>query len=417
MNTNDAATTNLIACRECDLLHTQVALPAGARASCRRCGAALYQDVPDSLNRALALHLAALMLLVMANAFPFMALRLSGRVQENVLASGALALFEHGFWELSLLVFCTSILFPLLTIAGMLYVLLPLRLGWRPPAYALLYRLVRVLTPWSLVGVFMLGALVAIVKLLELADIIPGIALFSLAGLLLVSTAAAASTDPRILWPAAPAGTPAARPAATAAASGLVGCDTCDLLVPAFTAQAGMRCPRCGGGLHSRKRDSVVRTWALVASAALLLIPANLYPVMTVTRFGRGEPNTIFSGVVQLIEEGMWGLALLVFFASIVVPIVKLGVLTLLLTGVHRGSEWRPRDRVQLFRFTEVVGAWSMVDVFLVGILSALVKMDALATVTPGLGASFFAAVVVLTLFAAHSFDPRLIWDSIPADD
>ena len=109
----------------------------------------------------------------------------------------------------------------------------------------------------------------------------------------------------------------------------------------------------------------------------------------------------------------MWGLALIVFVASIVVPVLKLIVLSFLLLSVQKKSLWRPRDRTLLYRVTEVVGAWSMVDIFLVGLLSALVSLDALSTIRPGIGASFFGAVVVVTMFAAHKFDPRLIWDNV----
>ena len=109
----------------------------------------------------------------------------------------------------------------------------------------------------------------------------------------------------------------------------------------------------------------------------------------------------------------MWGLAMIIFVASIVVPVMKLIVLSFLLISVQNKSIWRPRDRTLLYRVTEIVGAWSMVDIFLVGLLSALVSLDALSTIRPGIGAIFFAGVVVITMFAAHSFDPRLIWDNV----
>jgi paraquat-inducible protein A len=198
----------------------------------------------------------------------------------------------------------------------------------------------------------------------------------------------------------------------SAAGMGYATCHTCDLLVRGPVSGATSSCPRCGSVVHdTRFADSISRTWALLGSAVLLLVPANLFPVMTVTRFGMGEPNTILSGVMHLIEDGAWPLGLLVFFASFVVPISKIAVLMFLLITVQRGSDWRLRDRSFLYRVTEVVGAWSMVDIFLVGILVALVRMDGMATVYPGPGASFFGAAVVLTMMAAHAFDPRLIWD------
>lgn len=404
----------LTACKECDLLHRIVPLAPGGKALCTRCAAPLYRHVPGSIDRACALYLAALMLWAMANAFPFVSLRLGGRVEENVMLSGPLALAREGMPELGLLVFLTSILFPLLTIAGSLYVLLPLRLGRRLPGAAPAYRLVRLLNPWSLVGVFMLGLLVSLVKLLDLADVVPGAGLYAFAGLLLATAAASANLDHDAVWPRIgppPAG-PGQAPAATAAALGLTACHTCEMLVPAARPGGHAHCPRCGSSVHGLRRpDSIARTWALLGSAALMLVPANLYPVMTVIQLGQGEPNTILGGVLHLIGGGMWPLAMLVFFASFVVPLSKIAVLVLLLVTVHRGTDWRQRDRAVLYRATEVVGAWSMIDVFLVGILVALVNLGALATVRPGAGAVFFAAAVVLTMLAAMSFDPRLIWD------
>lgn len=165
--------------------------------------------------------------------------------------------------------------------------------------------------------------------------------------------------------------------------------------------------------MHARKPDSLTRTWALTLTAYILYIPANLLPVMTVTMSGRGEPDTIMSGVKELLLGGMWPLALLVFFASITVPVLKLLILTYLLISVQFRSQWRPRERTVLYRITESVGRWSMIDIFVIAILVALVKLGALATIDAGAGAVAFGGVVVTTMFAAMSFDPRLIWDAM----
>jgi paraquat-inducible protein A len=173
----------------------------------------------------------------------------------------------------------------------------------------------------------------------------------------------------------------------------------------------GARCPRCGEGLHARKPQSVERTWALVLAAALCYVPANLFPVMTVISLGKAQSDTIFSGVVYLLHHGMWPLALIVFVASVFVPLLKLLILVLLLISVHLASSWRPAERTRLYRITEAIGRWSMVDIYVVTILVALVKLGNLATIEARAGAVFFGAVVVLTMLAAESFDPRLIWD------
>lgn len=409
------AADGLIACHACDGAHRIVPLPVGGKALCRRCGALLYRNLPRSLDHAAALYLAALLLFILANVFPFVALKYGDRVEQSLLISGGFALHAAGMGEIGLLVFLTSVLFPFVTICGMLYLLLPLRLGFRPPRMTQVWLLVRTLSPWSLIGVFMLGLLVSIVKLQDLAVIIPGIAFYAFIGLLVVSAAAAASFDPAVLWPRS--GPVVARTSSdaadtSAAALGYASCHTCDLLVGRPVEGARWACPRCGSDVHGmRTRNSLSRASALLAAATLLLVPANLYPVMTVTRFGQGEPSTILAGVVHLVQDGAWPLALLVFFASFVIPISKIGALALLLLTVKNGSAWRMRDRTLIYRVTEAVGAWSMVDIFLVGILVALVRMDGLATVHPGLGASFFGAAVVLTMLAARAFDPRLVWD------
>ena len=405
----DIPAGELVACHECDHLHRYIAVPVGAKASCEHCGSLLYRNIPDSLNRSLALYLTALLLFLLANCYPFLSLTLGGRVVENILLSGGWAMYEMGMGDLGLLIFLTSIGFPLVTILGMLYLLVSVKLGYVPPAMGKVYRVAEAVTPWSLVSVFMLGVLIAIVKLQDIANVIIGTSFFALTGLLLIYAAARANFDPRILWSLTPYTNP--HESELDQSIRYLNCHSCGLL----SEEQGheQHCPRCTTPLHHRKHNSIETTWALLIAAALLIIPANVYPVMTVIRFGQGEPNTILSGVLHLIEGGMWGLAMIVFVASIVVPVLKLIVLSFLLISVQKKSLWRPRDRTLLYRVTEVVGAWSMVDIFLVGLLSALVSLDALSTIRPGIGASFFGAVVVVTMFAAHKFDPRLIWDNV----
>jgi paraquat-inducible protein A len=189
-------------------------------------------------------------------------------------------------------------------------------------------------------------------------------------------------------------------------------CHDCGLLsrLPAH-AEHGARCPRCGAALHERKPRSLERTWAWLIAAALCYLPANLLPIMKVTTLGRAQADTILSGVAYLLLHGMWPLALVVFVASVFVPLLKLAILFGLLVSVHRHSRWRPLERTRLYRITEAIGRWSMVDIFVVTILVALVRLGNLATVEAQTGAVFFGAVVVLTMLAAESFDPRLIWD------
>jgi paraquat-inducible protein A len=169
--------------------------------------------------------------------------------------------------------------------------------------------------------------------------------------------------------------------------------------------------------VHRRKPNSLTRTWALLIAAAICYVPANVYPIMAVTSFGKTQADTILSGAVYLFVHGMWPLALIVFVASIVVPVLKLVGLTILAISVQNRSQWRPRERARLYRIVDIVGRWSMVDVYVVTILVALVHLGSIASVQAQIGSFFFGAVVVLTLLAAESFDPRLIWDLIEDDD
>lgn len=198
--------------------------------------------------------------------------------------------------------------------------------------------------------------------------------------------------------------------AVTAMQSGLISCHVCHLLAPA--AAGAKHCARCGAHLHVRKTNSIRRSWAYLIAAYIMYLPANFLPVMTVMQLGVGNPDTIFSGVVALAASGMWPLALLVFFASFMVPLLKLLGMSYVLISVQRRSCWNPRARTVLYRIIEAVGRWSMLDIFMISILIALVKLGSIATIDPGAGATSFAAVVLLTMFASMTFDPRLIWDA-----
>lgn len=191
---------------------------------------------------------------------------------------------------------------------------------------------------------------------------------------------------------------------------GLATCHTCGLLQK-LPASGHGHCSRCGSSVHLRTPNSIQVTWALLVTAIIAYLPANLYPVMTVVSLGQSQSDTIISGVVYLALHGDWPLALIVFVASVLVPLVKILVLLYLLLSVQRRSPLRKPQRTRLYRLIELVGRWSMVDIFVVALLAALVQVGALATIRPGIGAIAFTSVVILTMLAALSFDPRLIWD------
>ncbi|BFI95675.1 MAG: paraquat-inducible protein A [Rhodanobacter sp.] len=193
---------------------------------------------------------------------------------------------------------------------------------------------------------------------------------------------------------------------------GLIGCPVCGQVCDAAGADGGaLACPRCGSTLHRRKPAVYARCWALLIAAFLMYIPANVLPIMRTASLGDIDDNTILSGVVELWVKGSPGLAVIVFCASIMVPMLKFLALGTLLITCRRGSRWARRQRAQLYRLVELIGYWSMLDVFVVALLTALVRFGLFSLVEPLPGVVFFGLTVVLTMFASMCFDPRLIWD------
>ncbi|MFN8627234.1 MAG: paraquat-inducible protein A [Candidatus Binatia bacterium] len=201
-------------------------------------------------------------------------------------------------------------------------------------------------------------------------------------------------------------------PAVTAMQRGLQSCETCGLLSSPTPGAHEGRCPRCDEALEFRKPDSIARTWAYLVAAAICYVPANVLPVLTTTTAAGSESDTILQGVVLLWSPTGWPLSLIVLFASIMIPSAKIVALMYLLVSVQRGSIANNAERIRLYRMVEFIGRWSMVDVFVDAFTAALVQLQPLMSVAPGPGLFFFAAVVVLTMLAVESFDPRLIWDA-----
>ncbi|MBK5527574.1 paraquat-inducible protein A [Pseudomonas sp. NPDC087598] len=199
--------------------------------------------------------------------------------------------------------------------------------------------------------------------------------------------------------------------------AGILICTECHELNRQEEDGDGQTCTRCGALVHARRPNSLARTWALLITAAIIYIPANVLPIMTVSSLGQGDPSTIMSGVIQLVQHGMIPIAAVVFIASILVPTFKLVGIALLLFSVQRRQPLSARQRIWMYRFIEFIGRWSMLDIFVIAILVAVVNFGRLASVEANLGAIAFATVVILTMLAAVTFDPRLIWDNTESDD
>jgi paraquat-inducible protein A len=411
----------LLACHECDLLQSESPLPLGGVLRCRRCRAELYRDHADGVDRPLALTLAAIVLFVVGNAFPIVGLAVNGDLVRTTLLGAVRVLYRDGMWPIAGLVFATTFLMPLLQMAAMAWLLVPLHFRRLPYRYDIVFRVLSLARPWGMTEVLILGMLVALVKLAHIASVVPGIALWAFGALMLLLAAAGSSFDPRALWQhvkvdhGGDSNALTRSPARTALRCGLLSCHSCGLLVKSGK-QPGANCPRCGSSLHVRKPDSYARTWAFLIAAIVLYIPANALPVMNTSSLFGSERDTILSGVVYLWTSGSWTLAILVFIASIAVPMLKIIGLVFLVISTQRRSASFLQARTRIYRMVEFVGRWSMLDIYVITILVALVQFNALATIQAGPAAVAFGAVVVLTMCAAMSFDPRLMWDATEAE-
>jgi len=394
-------------CHDCGLIQRMPALPRGAVARCPRCNAVLRRRRVDPAGRALALALTGLLLFGLALTQPFLSVRAYGIGRGMSMFTGPVALEQHGFWPLALAVLVTTLGAPIARLAAIAYVLAGLQLA-RPPRHLYaVFRWAEWLDTWAMVEVFLLGVFVAYTRLIAIARVDVGAAVYALGGLALTVAAVDSTLDREAVWRGLEhKGVVAGRDPGDPSGP-LHGCDSCGLV-----SRATRACPRCGARARPRKPDSIARTWALLLAAAILYVPANLLPVMSVTSLGLSESDTILSGVVALADAGMWPLAALVFFASISVPVLKLAGLTWLLLATRRRSAAGLQRRTRVYRVVDSVGRWSMIDVFMISILTALVRMGFLASVSPGPGAVSFCAVVILTILAANSFDPRLMWDA-----
>jgi paraquat-inducible protein A len=389
------------------LLQTVPALAPGMSAQCARCPTTLRRTSSHRPDHIAALTLAAFVLLVVMCSTTLMSVETAGIRRTADLFSGPWELVRQNMGELALVIVFVTVVAPLLRLIGTLYVLI--RLHERRPPHHLrrVFALAERLRPWSMIEVFVFGVFVAYVKLGDLVTIGLMAGVYALLGLTFVLVWMDSALDREAVWKRLD------RRDLSGGPLGLedgVGCETCGLV--SLPEVEDPRCPRCGSALHERKPDSIARTWALVMAAAILYIPANYYPVLSVVQLGAGQPSTILGGVEELVTARQYPLAVLVFFASIAVPMLKLIGLSIMLITIQTGRTGWLRDRVRLYHIVRFIGRWSMIDIFMESLLGALVAFGAVITIEPGVGALAFCAVVILTMFAAETFDPRLMWDA-----
>lgn len=393
----------LIGCADCGLMQILPPVPPNAIAECARCKRAFAPPARGSIDSALALTVTALLLLLPACLLPLMQLSSFGVQRRNWLPTGPEALWNDGYDSLSVVVFLFSIAIPFIYLGLMTWVLGGIRIGADAPL-GKLFRWTAGLRPWVMIEVYLVGCCVAYTRLESVGTVNVGAGGWCLLAATLAAVLASLKLDEQSVWDALPPRNSLTAPKHP------ISCETCELLIDA--ARERSACPRCGARVRRRKPDAIRRTVALVVTGFLLYLPANLLPVLTIERFGRDEPSTIVSGVHELILSGLWPLAIIVFTASVVVPLVKLFGLTLMLVMTRRRSRRWLVGRTRMYRFIDRIGRWSNIDVFMISILAALLQFGTLTSLRPQPGAIAFAAVVVVTMLASRSFDARVMWDA-----
>ena len=364
MDDNDSATERSLACPVCDLSQTVGAVPGGARVHCARCDHLLFRDMTGQGNqRIFCFALTALLLFVPANLLPILEVTTFGSTRSYTVLSGTQAIWRGSMWPLAVPIGLASAVLPFCLILGLLSLALSDRLRLPATAKRFWRRVCDFLEVWSIVDVYLIAIFVTVSKLAQMTDAAPtgGAALFF--GMVLFLALALRSLD-----------------------------DQEEAKVHAAPPTA----------------DSLNRTLAWGLAALVLFVPANVYPTLTLALTGSSQSDTVFGGVVELWQDGSWGLALLVMCASVLIPFFKItGLLFLVLTIKNKG---RRLERTRLYLTIEKIGRLSMLDFYVISLMVAVMSLGALASARAEIGAVAFASVVIVTIIAARSFDPRLIW-------
>lgn len=357
-----------------------------------------------NINFPLACAIAGLLFYSFALIAPFMEIDAYGRFALARIETGPIRLTDAGWGLVGALVFAVTLIVPVMKLSIVIATLLGIETHLPKRPLRALFRWYAPLSPWAMIDVYLLGFLVAYTRLTGMFTVHLDTALYALIGLMVAMAAVDASLDQEVIWRRLDERhqTPCIlEPHA-------LSCTTCGLV---NHAPPESLCRRCDTPIYLRKPASFSRTWAFTIAAACLYVPANIYPFMNLTSLAKTQSYTIMGGIIELADVGLWPLALLVLFASITIPLLKLLGLVFMLTSAQRGNSGFLRGRTTAYRIIEFIGRWSMIDVFMVSILVALVHFGQFANVSANIGAICFAAVVVLTMFAVNAFDPRLMWD------
>lgn len=394
------ALTKIKLCQGCELPVDIITVQKGKSAHCPRCSTKLYSGDTPSLSGDLAIAITCLLLFIPSHFFDFISIRLVGVMIPATLPSGMITLMQEGFISLALLIlFCSSIA-PFLVCSSVLtaHVALKYRLF-----FVLRWSLlcIQKLKHWMMLDVFLVSVAISCFKLQDYSDIHIGSGLIGLIFLQLFSVLLVSRISTSRYWETWHSETHYSFKHKD------IHCHACHLSQP-----EGTRCIRCHDKLHHRKPNSIQKTWAYVIAATIAIFPANFMPISILISNGRRLEDTIFSGVAGLVKNEMYGIAIIIFVASIIVPVIKILGLAYILLCIQFKRSIYHRQRMSIYFAVKWIGKWSVMDLFVISIMMTLVDRDQILNFTPGYGAVAFGIVVVLTMLAADSIDPRLIWDN-----
>lgn len=425
-----ALNAGLTACPHCDLLLYQVAVPERHATICPRCGYTLSRHQAGSLDRTLALALTGLLLYLPAILLPLLTLEKLGMSEAGNVLETILGLYRNDYIFVAATVMLSAVLFPAILLLLLFAVSLQLRIGKTNRLSIPFFRLALHLEEWAMVEVYLIGILVTIFKMNGTAAIVYDMGFFFFLALVFVTLGLSAVCDHHLFWQlldpsrhsesgdqVGPAADPPPLPSSrSAAGAGLCLCLTCHQLQ---AAEPGLQalCRRCGSRVQQRKPGSNSATWALVLTATIFLIPANVLPIMQVDFLGIPSSSTIIDGIRYFFEERSYLIGLIIFTASVLVPLFKIIGLIILLCTVQFRRAIFLREKALMFRCIAFIGRWSMLDIFVIAMLSVLVDFGLFTSIHAAPAATYFCIVVAATMFAALSFDPRTMWDSCVPDN
>ncbi|WP_243641809.1 paraquat-inducible protein A [Vibrio sinensis] len=423
--TSEAKAHQLISCEECGIVVSIPPMVAGQRAQCPRCAHVITKLNHRPYQSIIAIAIACLTMLVLSISFPFMSFSVQGLSQEITLLHAAKMLAEFKNVSLGLLLLGTVIILPMIYISSILYLYSHAAKYDKLPPTAhqakiakLICRIIFRIEPWLMVDVFLIGVLVSLIKIASLADVGMGKSFWAFCLYTVLFVKCMSMVDRFWLWERfiPVIAVEGIKEGDTHLTGNHIGCHVCHQLNP----YSKTRCIRCGSPIHPYDpKQSLQKAWALLFASIIFYLPANLYPMMYTVSLGKSEGSTILEGVVLLWNLGSYPIAMVIFFASIFIPVAKMFALAWLFSQAKKYQDLPPQEsiaKLKIYRMTEFIGRWSMIDIFVVAILVALVQLQNLMAIYPGPAALYFAAVVVSTMLSAMSFDPKILW-SMPTEN